>query len=485
MRRYAVWLLLVVLVAACSDGGAEPQQTGPSLAPTTSSTLAASTSTTVGVDESTTTTVPAPLVAGEPLVLQADNDQPFAWLQTRVSTELADNRIGETINAEHVGDWAWESGSSWIRLFVDPCGKWQEIDWDRDPYSLDPHEERIIDDLVANGVRVMVVLDVSDDECHLVRYETEADVVQYLRWVRYIVDHLDGRVEWFEILNEPSISVDAYLNLVGRAVPLIRETNPQADIVLGAIPDTRFDWHRDWMWGVLASELMATVDGFSWHPMYGAAPSEDPRGVRQPEIPQLANYWESYPSLVGEIKAAAGASGFDGEFIAEELGWRLAGDVGDGLEPVGFSAVSSVKYYIRGIVINLGLDVRVASGFTREGDDGLSQRVVAALCTVMAGARPLEVDVVFDDAGAEVRYYAFGLPDGAKLLAVWTDGSAVDEDPGILATVTLPNLEAGAATAVDVLYDLEQELTFHVDGGDTTIPNLYIRDYPLMIRITE
>jgi hypothetical protein len=114
--------------------------------------------------------------------------------------------------------------------------------------------------------------------------------------------------------------VDAYVNLIKRTVPVIREEDdPEAKIVVGAVPDTRFDHVRDWMWDLLNSEAMPLVDGFSWHGMYGAAPSDDPRGLRGPNTPQMANYWENYPSLVQEIMSVAVSNGFEGEYLVQIL----------------------------------------------------------------------------------------------------------------------------------------------------------------------
>src|SRR6266480_3257215 len=225
-------------------------------------------------------------------------------------------------------------------------------------------EGRAIDDLVSNGVRIMLVLDVWYPESRTVYYKTEEDIQLYLSWVRFMVRHFKGRIQYYEILNEPDLSfeapsgmpVDAYVNLVKRTVPVIREEDPQAKIVVGAVPDTRFDHVREWMWGVLNSDVMRLVDGFSWHGMYGAAPSDDPRGVRQPETPQMDDYWEHYPPLVHEIMRVAASNGFEGEYLVEEMLWRTPSEPHES-EPYGFTDVSGAKYYGRAIIIHLGLNV--------------------------------------------------------------------------------------------------------------------------------
>jgi len=90
-----------------------------------------------------------------------------------------------------------------MRVIVDPFGAWQHVDWGTGHYAIDPREESVIDDLVSNRVRIMLVLDVWHPESRTVYYKTEEDIQRYLSWVRFMVRHFKGRVEYYEILNEP------------------------------------------------------------------------------------------------------------------------------------------------------------------------------------------------------------------------------------------------------------------------------------------
>jgi hypothetical protein len=419
-------------------------------------------------------------------VLQVGNTSSCPPFATKESKELADNRIGAVAETRHIGEWAWSTGLKWMRVIVDPFGQWQHVDWETDEYAVGPEEERVIDDLVSNGVRIKLVLDVWHPESRTVYHKTEEDIQLYLSWVRFMVRHFKGRIEYYEILNEPDLSfeapsgmpVDAYVNLVKRTVPVIREEDPQAKIVVGAVPDTRFDHVRDWMWGLLNSEIMPLVDGFSWHGMYGAAPSGDPRGVRQPETPQMENYWENYPALVGEIMRVAGSNGFEGEYLVDEMLWRTPSEPHE-TEPDGFTDVSGAKYYARAIIIHLGLNVTTGLGVVLHNS---RHAVVRGLSTVMAGALPADLPVVIQSEATNVKHYGFALQSGEKLLAIWTDGPAVDHDPAIEATVTLPGVAPGRITGIDVLRGLEQELSGSPYDGGVTIHGLLVRDYPLILK---
>jgi hypothetical protein len=424
------------------------------------------------------------------LTLQEGNTLAKTLLQPKQSKELADNRIGGTAEAVDVVG-AWNVGLKWMRVIVDPYGQWQHVDWAREEYAIDPNEEKVIDDLVSNGVKIMLVLDVWHPESRVVYYKTEKDVATYLSWVRFMIRHFKGRIEYYEILNEPDLSfeapsgmpVQAYVNLVKRTVTVIREEDPEVNIVVGAVPDTRFDDARDWMWDLLDSEVMPLVDGISWHGMYGAAPSDDPRGLRQPEAPQMTNYWENYPALVEEIKRAAASAEFKGEFLVEEMLWRTPSEPHES-EPDGFTDVSGAKYYARAIIIHLGLNVTTGLAVVSEDVRPRSHSVIRALCTVMAGAEAVDLPVVIKSATTNIRYYGFALPNGDTLAALWTDGAAVDDDLGIQATVGLPNFAAKKVTAIDVLNGFEQELITGAEDGNLVIEKLLIKDYPVILRLS-
>ncbi len=429
----------------------------------------------------------------DPETLQEGNDLPKTNLQTKQSIELHDNRIGANAETEHIGPWVWNSGLKWMRVIVDSYGEWQHVDWETGEYTIDPEEEKVIDDLVSNGVTIMLVLDVWHNAYRTAYHKSDEDIEIYLNWVRFMVRYFKDRVEYYEILNEPDLNfeapsgmpVEAYVNLVIHTVPVIREEDPEAKIVVGAVPDTRFDHVREWMWGVLNSEIMPLVDGFSWHGMYGAAPSDDPRGVRNPEAPQMGNYWENYPALVREIQSVAAFNGFEGEYLVEEMLWRTPSEPHES-EPYGFTDISGAKYYARAIVIHIGLDVAAGVAFVLEQHGRpRSHAVIRNLSTVIAGAQSTDLPVVIESAAPNIHYYGFTLPGGDKLLAIWNDDAAADEDPLFVTNVTLPGMSPSIVTGIDVMRGLEQELYTNIQNENLIITGLLVRDYPLILRITN
>jgi hypothetical protein len=145
----------------------------------------------------------------------------------------------------------------------------------------------------------------------------------------------------------------------------------------------------------------------------------------------------------------------------------------------------AAKYYARGIVMNLGMDVW--AGIAGELYDTIPPvaRVVQNLSTVMAGARPADLNVDIQSEATNIMSYAFSLPNGDMLLALWTNGVAVDNDPGVSAVLTFPGLTAQEVVAIDVLNGFEQELMAEAENGYLVIRKLLVKDYPVLLRVTR
>jgi len=423
--------------------------------------------------------------------LQIGNDHPQTLLVAKPSADLADNRIGFVSEAQHIDQRVWKAGIKWMRLVPDPDGRWQHVDWEKDEYTVDPNEDQIVDTLVANKIKIMLVLDVWHTENRSVYYKSDEDIALYLNWVRYMVRHFKGRIKYYEILNEPDLSfempsgmpVDAYVHLVKATVPVIREEDPNAEIVVGAVPDTLLDGCREWMWGLLNSDVMPLVDGFSWHGMYGVTPSDDQRGSGGRRPDEMANYWENYPAFVEEIKTVAASNGFEGEFMTEEMIWLTPAYHLSPAQPTEFTDTAAAKYFARAIIIHLGLDV--SPGLSSPPDDVMprSYSIIRALSTVMAGVQPANLPITIESDASNLKYYGFSLSNGDKLLAVWTDGPAVDDNPGVSATLTIPGSAVQSVTGIDVLNGFEQELIAEMDDGNLVIHNLLVKDYPIILHM--
>jgi hypothetical protein len=99
----------------------------------------------------------------------------------------------------------------------------------------------------------------------------------------------------------------------------------------------------------------------------------------------------------------------------------------------------------------------------------------------MAGTGPVNLSVEIQSEATDIISYSFSFPSGGMLLALWTNGVAEDEDPGVEATLTIPSFSAQKVTGIDVLNGFEQELITSTEDGSTFIKNLLVKDYPIIL----
>ena len=81
-----------------------------------------------------------------------------------------------------------------------------------------------------------------------------------------------------------------------------------------------------------------------------------------------------------------------------------------------------------------------------------------------------------------MRNYAFTLPNRDKLVALWANGAAVEEDFGLESTLTISNISAENVIRIDVLHGFEQELVTEIIDGDLVVRDLLVKDYPIIIK---
>ena len=441
------------------------------------------------------------------IVLQEENNLLKTQLQPKQSREIEDNRIGGQWDLVSPDTYGYPDefvrsvnkiGLKWVRVILD-YGDMPDVDWGKGEYSkyyIEPHQDKTITGLAENDIKIMLCLVFWDVESpgkeetpDYSRFKTEDDIQRYLDYVQFVVHNVKDRVEYYEILNEPSVGEGTqqhveladYINLVKRVVPVIRQEYPEAKIVVGAIPEL---WEPEggyeYFFGILKSDIMPLVDAVSFHPMYGTSP----------EYKYWREYYYNYPSLIQEIKDVASSHGFKGEYIADEMCWATAQeyDPRQPWIPWTYSETVAAKYYARGIIIHLGMNLIVLPGFLQPGEVDLPKmRVVQNLCTIMAGAKPvsLPIEIEIESEATNITSYRFSLSNGDTLIALWTDGIAVDEDPGIKADLTLKNFTAQDVVGIDVLKGYQQPITASSENGNLIIQNLIVRDYPLILHITK
>ncbi len=420
---------------------------------------------------------------------QTGNTQGITKLQTKTSEELEDNRIGSMWRSGKIDIYTKEAadgfiddindlGLEWVRLSIDWLD-WEEVE-DAEEYSeyyVDSYQDRAVESLANKDIKIMYILLYWDESIlsrleeeneNFSRFRTEDEIQRYLDYVRFIVSHFKGKIEYYEILNEPDtvflggyVKPVDYMNLVKQVVPVIRQEDPEAKIVIPATADLEY------FFNILNPDIMSLVDAVSWHPMYGTSPKYD------------EEYYYDYPSIVQEIKNTTSSHGFRGEYIAEELVWRTPRNSAP-QEPWIYSDTVAAKYTARGVVMHLGMDI--LTGTILDIDDIHLPKITAQnLCTIMAGAKPIDLPVEIQNEATNIKYYTFSLSNGDKLIALWTDGIAVDDDVGVKADLIFDGFSGKEVTGIDALNGYTQPIVVNEDK----IQDLIVRDYPMVIKVKK
>lgn len=427
------------------------------------------------------------------MILQAGNDSPRTLLQNRPSRELQGNRIGGLCHPpwcvrekDQVDIEFFDIGLRGIlRITINEIESYSVEDWSASEFHVSQEDDEWVGYLSEN-ITLAYNLSFWDKANHPSgwgeipsRFTNEEEIQRYLDYVRFVVNHFKDRIHYYEIWNEPDIGypfqhIEAadYINLAKLTIPVIKEADPEAKIILGGVSGFHNPESQEYLFSLLESDVMPLVDVVSWHPFYGASP----------EFDDGRDYYYAYPALVQHIKDLASAHGFRGEYLADELTWRTPVNPLEG-QPWIYSQPIAARYYARSIVSHLGMDVGV--GVMLDPRLDIIRSTVGNLCSLMDGAAPASLPVEIQSPEAQIEDYSFSLPGGEQLIALWVNGVAADEDPGIPSTVIIPGHANWNAAGIDALNGIEQELTAGHENGNLVIHGFMLRDYPIFIRLSE
>jgi parallel beta-helix repeat protein len=433
--------------------------------------------------------------------LQSGNNLPRTIMVTKPSDDLEDNRLGslwsdfwQPMNFQAVIDnEIVPAGLKLGKITMNQAEYYSNEqsgvvrEWDKPELFISPEFDDYISQLISHKITIFYMLNFWDKANHpngwdiQYRFKTEEDISHYLEYVRFIVTQFKGRVQYYELWNEPDagfplqyIEPADYINLAKQAIPLIKQIDPQAKVVVGCTSGSANPQAQDYLFKILNSDLMPIADAVSWHPLYGNIPDSG----SNPE------YYASYPSLLDSIIQTAKRNGFKGEFIAGEISY--GGPECGGCDVVSSSYVEVVwaKYTARGIILHFGNDVAVSVG-------GLSsQRIVhyntvRNIANVFSGVRVNKFAVEVQTESTNYKMFTFAGSDGNKLIALWTDGVAVNDDSGISSTITIPGFAGWKVIGIDVLNGFEQGLITKDENGDLVISDFLLKDYPIIIRLSH
>ena len=112
-------------------------------------------------------------------------------------------------------------------------------------------------------------------------------------------------------------------------------------------------------------------------------------------------------------------------------------------------------------------------------------RVARNLSTIMAGTKTANLPVQIQTTATNTVSYTFSLPNDDHLIALWTDGVALEYDLGITTTLTFSGFVDHQVTGIDVLYGYQQQMITSEEDGTLVIRNLLVKDYPIILRLNS
>ncbi len=315
------------------------------------------------------------------------------------------------------------------------------------------------------------------------RLNTPEEVDRYLEYVRMVVTNLKGLVDEYELWNEPDanrdwyqrIEPEDYIAVAKQAIPIIREIDPEAKIVLVSTSSYVDLSCQEYTNIILESDILSMGDAISLHTLNNDA---------SPEF--LSDYYYGYDEMWKAIKAKAEANGFSGEYYADELNYRSEYSLSV-LQPEPgnyhpYAPEVAAKYIGRMIAANLGMDISVGTSGTNIFERPAEGGMIRNMAYMMEGLRPdpFEVETVSDSDF--VRYYTFSDQDGNSYLVLWNDVAAQVESQDIKASITIKGVSALSVTGINPYLANSQPLVFSNTTNGLIVDQLLIKDYPLIIK---
>ncbi|GHU81294.1 hypothetical protein FACS189468_3560 [Spirochaetia bacterium] len=196
-------------------------------------------------------------------------------------------------------------GVTWIRRTL----YWSSMEHEPDQWDF-IHWDEFVEAGKGAGKKILAIL-AYDNDLYLEKGQRDDNITPeilpyYLRYVENVVRRYKGRIDAYEIWNEPNLaywngSRRDYCEMVKAAARKIREIDPGAVIVAGAFWRTGQSWVRD----MFEAGAMADIDVISFHPY-----AVNPRGVVK---------------LYDRLKKRVSTLGYTGEIWVTEVGYPTHG----------------------------------------------------------------------------------------------------------------------------------------------------------------
>ncbi len=149
---------------------------------------------------------------------------------------------------------------------------WAFVERQRDQLEIERHWYRYLEDTQASGLQSLFILGYGNS-FHAEGQKPRSEPVRaaFNRYVGFVGEALKGQVSFYEVWNEwdvedpvsPAFTED-YARLVADAAGIIRERDPQARVLAGAV--TSLGIESGFARRLIDNGVLNSVDGLSLHP---------------------------------------------------------------------------------------------------------------------------------------------------------------------------------------------------------------------------
>ncbi len=402
---------------------------------------------------------------------------------------------------------------------------WDWVERKRGEYSVVPELDDYINSLVENGVHIEIQLLYGnplytspagrqpdriepepggfhnpDRSLYSVYWppKTEEQINAFTKYVAWMVNHFRGRVQYYEIWNEPNIDYwnpvsnpEDYGRLFKASAPVVHSTDPNAKIVFGGLAGAETDFAKR---ALNACGCASEIDVFAYHNYPGYGHNLNPEAVRADQDTNatskpLRDMVRSFPGIRKDLVF------WDDEFNDGIPSWK------------GSDETVQAKYIPRGLITDRASGVRtfvwlivgatdgnemddfgMLHGLMYRPDDFTARPAFSALQntnTLFSDTQPDTTIKVQAEAGASSGapvMYAFRSTKGEAIVAYWLP---VLSKPGVEYTNQKVTLRiSGSGIQDPVLIDVTSgHLTAlsWKDKAQGTLGQLPLRDSVLAI----
>jgi hypothetical protein len=138
------------------------------------------------------------------------------------------------------------------------------------------------------------------------------------------------------------------------------------------------------------------------------------------------------------------------------------------------------------IAINLGLDISLGTSGTNAIERPFEGNMIRNMAYLFDGLHAHSFPINVKSESNLVRYYTFVDDAGNQYIAIWHDGEAKLDSDKFASSIVVNDTSATSVTVMDPFSSTMQATNFtSSENGDLIIPDLLIKDYPIIIRLSK